>query len=95
MSLSSSNFSGLSRMASRGLTRSSTPPSCTYCRQRRHSHTAVGTQSWGGETSEHAGALGPHGPPCSRGSAPNPRRPQDALISVTVRKPAIIMADLQ
>lgn len=32
MSRSSSSFSGLSRIASRGLTRSSTPPSCTYCR---------------------------------------------------------------
>lgn len=31
MSLSSSSFSGLSRMASRGRTRSSTPPSWTYC----------------------------------------------------------------
>lgn len=36
MSLSSSSFAGLSRMASRGLTRSSTPPSCTYCRERHH-----------------------------------------------------------
>lgn len=34
MSRSSSSFAGLSKMASRGLTRSSTPPSCTYCRER-------------------------------------------------------------
>lgn len=47
MSRSSSSFAGLSKMASRGLTRSSTPPSCTYCRERHYrSHNSRDLQSW-------------------------------------------------
>lgn len=47
MSRNSSSFAGLSKMASRGLTRSSTPPSCTYCRERYYrSHNSRDFQSW-------------------------------------------------
>ena len=90
MSRSSSSFAGLSRMASRGLTRSSTPPSCTYCGERHQgSGSSRGSQSWA-----EGNAWVCRHPPCLGKALPVPRLPTGCLILVTRWKPVTRITDL-